>query len=554
MIRSRERLEEVAAAATLPTTLSAALADVRAHLAIRIPRPGTVGPLPWSSTAGALHLSDLPRGGRTGRPRTFLVGLDSERVGAGVAQDPFLPDSLRASLGDVPGTAERAEERRWDLAALLAGLRGEVTLSHAAWDAATGSTQSPDPVLLQALRALRGDPALTFRDLDAALGPAASPVPDGSAAFDGTDVWLRVLAAGRAPRDGESLVRSAFPGLDAGLRAAAAREGDELTAFHGWMPGAAVLDPARRGERAVSASELERAGRCSLSWFYRYALRVRPPEDPRYEPGRWLDPLQRGALLHGVFERFGRAFAERQDGLGGPDAEAALTRIVEEELELAGRRIPPPSPIARERESREIHRSARLFLEMEREFADGRWLEFEVSFGEQGRPAPRVAFGALGEVPVHARVDRVDRLHAGGLRVIDYKTGALRKKWRPRDPFDGGRILQSGLYVKAIEQHFGERVVRFEYRYPTERGESRIQSYTPGEAAGAVERAAELLAALERGLFLATDHAEDCKWCDHRMICRVAGSDRVVSARAAWSKAHRDLPEYATMVRLRSRT
>jgi ATP-dependent helicase/nuclease subunit B len=554
LLRSRERLEQIAAAGTLPTTLAGALADVRAHLMIRIPRPGTVGPLPWSSTAGALHLADLPRGGRTGRPRSFLVGLDSERIASAVAQDPFLPDPLRAALGEVPGTAERVEERRWDVAGLLAALRGEVTLSYAAWDAATGSALAPDPVLLQALRAQRGDPALTFRDLDAALGPAASPVPAGAGAFDGTDVWLRLLAGGRAPRDGEALVRLAFQGLDAGLRSVAARDGDALTPFHGWMPGAAVLDPSRRADRAVSPSELERAGRCPLSWFYHYALHVRRPDDPRYEPGRWLDPLARGALLHTVYERFGRAFASRQDELRDPAAEELLAAIVEEELALAGRRIPPPSPIARERESREIHRSARLFLEMEREFTDGSWLDFEVCFGQRGLPPPQVTFGPLGRVPVHGRIDRVDRLHGGGLRVIDYKTGIPRKQWQRRDPFDGGRILQSGLYVKAVEQHFGEPVVRFEYRYPTERGETRIQPFTPDEAEGAVDRAADLLSALERGSFLATDRPDDCKWCEQRSICRVTGDDRVSSPRARWSRDHRDLPPYETMVRLRDRT
>jgi RecB family exonuclease len=553
LTRARERLQEVVAARALETPLPAALADLRAHLRIRIPRPGTVGPLPWSSTAGALHLTDLSRGACTGRPRTFLVGLDSERVSAAAPQDPLLPDALRSSLQDLPATPERLAERQWDVAALLASLRGDVTLSYAAWEAATGSALAPDPVLLQALRAVRGDASLTFGDLETALGPPASPVPAAAdRAFDGTDVWLGLLARGPAPAEGEQLVRRMFPGLEAGLRAEAARSGDVLTAFHGWLPGASVLDPSRRAERSLSPSELETAGRCPLSWFYGYALRVRKQEDPEYEPGRWLTHGQRGGLLHRVFERFGRAFPEEAARLT-PAADEAIDRLVGEELEEARREVPPPSPIAREIESEEIRRSARLFLEMERRYGGGRWIHVEVSFGEDGMPAPSVPFGDLGPVRVHGRVDRVDRLPSGELRVVDYKTGSSWK-YRRDDRFAGGRALQSGLYLRAVEAHLGEPVARFEYRFPTERGEARIVDFTADEAQGAVDRATELLRGLEAGHFLTTDERDDCRFCDHAPICRVdVGEQRIVSPRVEWTRAHRELSPYAGMVRLRRR-
>jgi RecB family exonuclease len=551
--RARERLQEVVAARGLEAPLPAALADLRAHLRIRIPRPGTVGPLPWSSTAGALHLTDLTRGACTGRPRTFLVGLDSERVSASAPQDPLLPDALRSSLQNLPTTAERLAERQWDVAVLLASLRGDVTLSYAAWEAATGSALAPDPVLLQALRAVRGDASLTFGDLEAALGAPASPVPASpDRAFDGTDVWLGLLARGPAPAEGEQLVRRMFPGLDAGLRAEAARSGDELTAFHGWLPGASVLDPARRAERSLSPSELETAGRCPLSWFYGYALRVRKQEDPEYAPGRWLTHGQRGGLLHRVFERFGRAFPEEAARLT-PAADEAIDRLVEEELEAARRDVPPPSPIAREIESEEIRRSARLFLEMERRYGGGRWIHLEVGFGEDGMPGPSVPFGDLGPVRVHGRVDRIDRLPSGELRVVDYKTGSSWK-YRRDDRFAGGRALQSGLYLRAVEAHLGEPVARFEYRFPTERGEARIVDFTADEAQGAVDRATELLRGLEAGHFLTTDERDDCRFCDHAPICRVdVGEQRIVSPRVEWTRAHRELSPYAGMVRLRRR-
>lgn len=146
-VRLLERLEQIAARLTRETSFGSAVTILRSQLDLRVPSPGAEGPLPWSSAGSAIHLSDLDHGGWTGRPLTFVVGLDADRFpGAGI-QDPILLDDDRARLapGSLPTAIERLAERRWDLAALLARLRGSVTLSWSAWSAGRAATWRPRP-------------------------------------------------------------------------------------------------------------------------------------------------------------------------------------------------------------------------------------------------------------------------------------------------------------------------------------------------------------------------------------------------------------------------
>ena len=111
----------------------------------------------WTSTPGRLHFSDLRSGGLTGRAHTFVVGLDASRVAANAGVDPILTDRARRDVLGLPTLRERAAVRRFELAELLARLRGSVTLSFAAWDATEGRAVPPAMEMLQALRLVNRD-------------------------------------------------------------------------------------------------------------------------------------------------------------------------------------------------------------------------------------------------------------------------------------------------------------------------------------------------------------------------------------------------------------
>jgi hypothetical protein len=105
----------------------------------------------------------------------------------------------------------------------------------------------------------------------------------------------------------------------------------------------------------------------------------------------------------------------------------------------------------------------------------------------------------------------------------------------------------------VAESVTGRAVGRFEYRFPTSRGEHKHVGYDRSELKRAGPMMADLLELIGSGAFVATDEPDDCRWCNYAGICRVTLDDRDVrSPRAEWSREHGPgLAQYATLRRLR---
>ena len=96
--------------------------------------------------AGHLHVAHVLAGGHSGRPHTFIVGLDDGRFPGAGLQDPILLDEERKKLSENLMTSSRALAKRIDLfARLLARLRGTVTLSYSCYDLADDREMFPSP-------------------------------------------------------------------------------------------------------------------------------------------------------------------------------------------------------------------------------------------------------------------------------------------------------------------------------------------------------------------------------------------------------------------------
>jgi ATP-dependent helicase/nuclease subunit B len=575
-----QRLERARATLTRETTWLAATGILRARLDTRIAATAEAGRVaPWTSTGGHLHLSDVAMGSLTGRPYTFVVGLSAGAMSAGT--DPLLTDGDRGRLNRVAGpaaaqpgatapqtgpaapeagplasTAERIDESRHELAAMLARLRGRVTLSYAAWDTAEGRTIGPAPELLQALRLREGDPTLTYENLRKHLGRLASAVPGpGAGLVDAADVWLAALATpdGRL-RDGRDAVRARYGGLDGGLAAADVAAGDELTAYHGLIPEDPGTDPLTSGA-VLSASRLETLGRCQLQYFYQYVLGARPVRDPEYDPEKWLDALERGSLLHVVYER---ALGELPEGVDYADPAflAHALRLLEAEVRRTLDRLPAPNRVVQDAERAALEDDVRSFVAMVRGQRP-RVIRTELAFGPDADADGVVELDVGGERPLRlrGRVDRLDALETGGLRVVDYKTGR-RRGYHVASPFDGGRRLQHFLYSLAVERlRPGERVELAEYHFPTRRGENEVASFPRATLGPGHAVLATLLDMARRGRFLPTENKDDCRYCDFAPVCRVAINDwgGAESPRARWARLHAPgLVEYGPLLRLRA--
>ncbi len=554
----RDRLVEIAEAQNTPTTFALAMSgledgvdDLRAWSAVS----GSTQVL--SSQGGKLFLTDIANAGLTGRSRTFVLGLDAETIAGSKVQDPVLLDSERLAIDPerLASSAERREDKRYLMYRSLASLRGKVTLSFAV-ASEDGRQRGPAHVLLQALRLKNNDPLLGFRDLHEHVMPPACAVTNTSVGMiDSRDAWLAAIGVKPVLADGRGQVEAAFAGLASGLTASRHRIGTDLTSHHGLIPASAGrFDPRSSPDRILSPSSLELLARCPLAWFYKYGAEIAPPVDPEYSPEMWLDALERGSLLHSVLEEFGRAFVGRQDAIATDEARDEILRLVETQIAEWKARVPPPDDVICQIECEELRSSALSFLAMERkirtERPQARWREFELAFGGDGVES-RYALADGSHVRVRGRVDRIDDSGDGGVIVIDYKTGKAKRYGRKRNepPFKGGRQLQPAIYAEAVQAFLGVPVERFEYWFPTPRGENQVVPYGMAELAQARPIVEGLLNHIATGEFLPTSDSNDCRFCDFGSICRTQAKDySVISPLAEWAKANQHVhPQYASM-------
>jgi RecB family exonuclease len=533
-------LDRIQATLTRPTSFAAATAILQEHLSIRVPAPRAEGRAPWGSAGGHLHLSDVEHGGLTGRPATFVVGLDAGRFPGGGTQDPLLLDVERDALapGDLPRSGDRVDERRFKLAALLSRLRGQVTMSWSSWEAVEGRVLSPSPVLLQAWRLLSRDPNATFRDLAAHVGEACSRIPRGTVHLDEEDAWLGALAKEGRLLAGEDVVLAAHPGLTAGLAARLARSG-EPSAHHGIVEVRPKHDPRLDPSRVFSARMFETVASCPLRYLYQYLLRAAPPDDPAYDPERWLDALRRGSLLHLLYQRLLDEAKEQGVAADDPRLEGRALAHLEDLARDARREMPPPSEAVYQREIAELRLEALSFVGMLA--ADHtEWLATELRFGfdDSEHPAVELGLPGGGAVRVRGAIDRVDRLPSGGLRIVDYKTG-LPIDYRSGGTFRGGRRLQHAIYSLVAETLLGERVERMEYHFPTRRGENERIRFLRANLSRAPELLGRLLEIAASGRFVPSPDETDCRFCDYKRVCRVrVERGSVESPMASWAAEH----------------
>ena len=559
---ARERLSRVLdrIEATLGrlTDFASASAIVKSLLAIRIPAPRTEGTAPWSSAAGHLYLTDLSHGGASGRPFTFIVGLDSGSFPGSTREDPLLLDRerLRLGQGELPFASERTAEARFHLAQLVARHRGTLVLSYARWDPSEARARSPAPELLQALRLREGDRTLDFEDLNAHLGLSESrlPRPDLQADLDASDVWLRALATddGRL-RDGLSAVGRAYPRLSRGMAAAEALQDDTATVHTGILgKRSPPLSYQDLPSRILSASRLEQLGACPRRFLFNVVLGASPPDDPEFDPHRWLNALQRGSLLHDVYERTLRQ--AREQGLEpGEDGFLALAlTLTDREVAKQRRLVPSPSQVVRDIEIGALRDDVRSFVEMVRS-SPPPWTELEMPFGMDDDGIEIEGAGGTA-VLVRGRVDRVDD-HGAHLRVIDYKTGHDFGHDHKSGVYRGGRRLQHALYCAAVTAVQGRPVDRMEYHFPTRRGENRVRAYSAADLRYGGALVATLIEGAAAGWFPATDDSGDCRFCDYQEVCGVepVAWGKPSCRFAEWTARNLDtVPELSVLKRARN--
>jgi len=499
---------------------------------------------------GKLHVAPIEQGGLSGRRLAIALGMSEEHWSASVRQDPVLLDDERVRLSDALETsARRALRERETRGRRLGSVRGRCLFGYSSLRLADGAESSPAYELLQVYRAARGEPDADFDALASSMeepagwgGRLGDDGDCGRFAADLEDGLLQALSTpDRLLRDGVAAVYRMFPALESGAAAALARLGPAAGPYDGIVPpmaaggeGASSEEAAAQPVRTFSASKLETYAKCPLLFFYQEVLGVRPKEIVEYDRTRWLDALQRGSLLHGIYY----AYMSETAAAGSHDR-ARLDAICERKLREAAEQVPPPSPHIYAKECDAIRRDVDVFWRMEaRRGTTPRWFELEL---HEGEGAFALELGNDFSIPIRGFVDRVDEVSPHRYKIIDYKTGQP-KYYDEGAFFAGGTQIQHALYALAVEQWLRRtdadpeaRVTEAAYAFPTERGlgeeVSRPQEGRREEAVALLRR---MLEAIRGGVFPPTDKPELCRRCDYAAVC---------GPHAEWKKHARAFPD-----------
>ena len=365
--------------------------------------------------AGAVSIVDIAGASCIDASNVVVVGLNEGVLPASTVDDLLLGRDLAESAAVViegPRALASRAERAWN--ALLRSDAG-VIATFARTDLRRGGEVYPSPLLAGMAIEHHQSHAVGLLDADA--------LTTSERLATTTDAHLA------SPR----LARRA-----AALRA---RLDPRPTEYDGMVNTHPGLAPA---ERSWSITAVESQAKCGLAYFGQHVLRISEETDAAAILS--IEPAERGVLVHAVFEKLINEWLaveshRRPPWLRGDHLPAMQQRAIECLDELAesigiDHRLGHASAWRAERAH--ILRSIAATLEAEASEAS------QPVAGEHSFTGVDVVGASFG-----GKIDRIDVLPDGGLRVTDFKTSATMSM---RNALDDGRRLQLPLYARAADQ------------------------------------------------------------------------------------------------------
>ena len=303
------------------------------------------------------------------------------------------------------------------------------------------------------------------------------------------------------------------------LEAWDARMSNALTEWDGGVgPASLRITDTGTPDRAVSASALETWATCPYRYFLKYVLRVSAP--PSAEDADEISALDRGSLVHRILEKFVKQELKKEE---------ELIALADAEFDAAGSTGIAGYPLLWEMEKETIRAGLRRFF-----IADATWLgevlkksRAEETFDN----VPMEDVPELGTVHFRGKIDRLDVLADGEVRVRDFKTGSPDHytsglKAQNAYTVGNGRALQLPVYVAAARQMDHTDDITASYCFPLSDNPTREARKYPEEE-GLVEfhkTLRNILIPVRSGVFPATpDDANrgNCYYCDFNRLCPV---------------------------------
>jgi RecB family exonuclease len=279
---------------------------------------------------------------------------------------------------------------------------------------------------------------------------------------------------------------------------------------------------AAQAPQVYRVSRVDRYVDCPFKYFAESVLKL--PEERDEVSG--LSPLERGTLLHELFERFYREW-ERQGRreitpATLPDAMrafAAITRTMLASLPEPDRALEETrllgSIVARGVAERVFELESDAGIRIAR-----RLLEFDLV---GAFPFPQLGGFKQKSIEIRGKADRIDVLENGALRVVDYKLGRMP---------DIDKSIQIAVYAHCAQQWLEREEKR---QHPIESAmylafgdDRKLEGRLGSSSAPALmavlalaQKFADTTDAIERGEFPPRPRRpSDCQWCTFAGVCR----------------------------------
>ena len=287
-----------------------------------------------------------------------------------------------------------------------------------------------------------------------------------------------------------------------------------------------------------SGTSLETLGQCSRKAYLQRELHLKEEEEMEFDLDRWLDPLEKGSLVHRILNRFFDFEKEYRN-------HGKLTEIVNEEVAEAEKETPYILEEVHSREMEEVKEFCRTMYNRQ-EDSGREILENELSFGI-GRNNKR--FGYLDpqrieiggtSLNIRGAIDRVDVDRKNKTFTIhDYKTGSLRNfesklresSGRGRNKiydYSNGQKFQFFIYMKALEGIIREdsefkdyRIESFSYEFLDDSLKLEFTSELLEEIEGRIKGLLDLdIRKNDKRIVFDEEDFLTCRYCEFKNICR----------------------------------
>ena len=485
----------------------------------------------------------------------WLVGMIEGAVPPSPRRDPLLTEPDWSAAGGRDRIRMRMAEERYEyLAAVASAYRH--ALSYPVADAASQRPAYPSRWFLEQASALAGGPVRSG-DLAGLSGHDWFTVDDSPrqalanadeiALADGADFRRKRLLEWRL--DGRALPNHPYARRDPMARACRLtrqRSLSRLTEYDGNLSG---IEASHRfsigpGGSPISATALESWATCPYQYFLGHVLGLSALDAP--EEILSINPLDRGALVHRILERF-MAESVLSGNLPRPDESwwendrQRLMRIAARSFRSTETRGVTGKQLLWDLSKSEILADLDAFLDFDAELraendTTSVWGETRFGFRNSAinvsEPETGISFRGI-----------IDRIDISGDRkwvmVIDYKTGSSDPyRGLDADPIDRGRRLQLGVYSLAARALFPDATnVAAAYWFSTNRGGFQ---FAPAVHFDITDEAVEerflegvtsIVNGINAGLFPANpgppgrSGPTNCQHCDFKTLCPVRRAD-----------------------------